>query len=170
MSPFCPSPFRPLIASAAGRPIRSNKRATRLTPRRLFAAQTQSGDGVAGAAATAAPPTTRRLRNYAGITPTFPPEPSDHYTGRMLQAAHETVGLLEAKTHLSAILERVRATGQPVVVTRRGEPIAEITPVKDREPKKMTREEAFAVVREMRGTFAPITAEEIHADIRDGRH
>ena len=39
-----------------------------------------------------------------------------------------TVTLTEAKTHLSHILDRVEA-GEEVVITRRGLPIARITPV-----------------------------------------
>lgn len=39
-----------------------------------------------------------------------------------------TVTLVEAKTHLSHILDQVEA-GEEVVITRRGLPIARITPV-----------------------------------------
>ena len=80
-----------------------------------------------------------------------------------------TVGLFEAKTHFSAIVERVRETGVPVRVTRRGQPVVDITPVRPEPEAKMTREEAFAAVEEMRGTFEPATAEEIEELVRDGR-
>ena len=40
----------------------------------------------------------------------------------------ETIAISEFKTKCLAILERVRKTGQPVQVTRRGEPVAEILP------------------------------------------
>jgi prevent-host-death family protein len=39
-----------------------------------------------------------------------------------------TVTLAQAKTHLSHLLDRVEA-GEEVVITRRGQPIARITPV-----------------------------------------
>jgi len=39
-----------------------------------------------------------------------------------------TVTLAEAKTHLSHLLDQVEA-GEEVVITRRGQPIARITPV-----------------------------------------
>lgn len=39
-----------------------------------------------------------------------------------------TVGVHEAKTHLSDLLRRVEA-GETVVITRRGEPVAELHPV-----------------------------------------
>lgn len=47
-----------------------------------------------------------------------------------------TVTLAEAKTHLSHLLDRVEA-GEEVVITRRGQPIARITPVeKPKHPVK----------------------------------
>jgi prevent-host-death family protein len=47
-----------------------------------------------------------------------------------------TVTLAEAKTHLSHLLDRVEA-GEEVVITRRGQPIARITPVE--KPKQPVR-------------------------------
>jgi prevent-host-death family protein len=40
----------------------------------------------------------------------------------------ETVAISKFKAQCLAILERVRRTGQPVLVTRFGEPVAEIVP------------------------------------------
>ena len=40
-----------------------------------------------------------------------------------------TVGVHEAKTHLSRLLERVRA-GEEIVIQRRGEPIAVLTGIR----------------------------------------
>lgn len=40
----------------------------------------------------------------------------------------ETISISEFKAKCLAVLERVRATGVPVVVTRRGLPIAEVSP------------------------------------------
>ncbi len=37
------------------------------------------------------------------------------------------VGVLEAKTQLSALLEAVETTGEPVVITRHGKPIARLS-------------------------------------------
>ena len=87
----------------------------------------------------------------------------------MQPPASSTVGLFEAKTHFSAIVERVRETGVPVRVTRRGQPVVDISPVRSDEPEKMTREEMFATVEAMRGTFEPATHEEIMEMIQDGR-
>ena len=40
----------------------------------------------------------------------------------------ETIPISTFKATCLAVLERVRRTGQPIVVTRHGEPIAEIVP------------------------------------------
>ena len=43
----------------------------------------------------------------------------------------KTVGLFEAKTRLSEICDEVARSGRSVVVTRRGEPLVRIDPVRD---------------------------------------
>ena len=45
-------------------------------------------------------------------------------TGRM-----ETIGAADFKAHCLAILDRVRATGERVVILKRGAPVAELGPV-----------------------------------------
>lgn len=47
-----------------------------------------------------------------------------------------TVTLSEAKTHLSHLLDQVQA-GEEIVITRRGQPIARITPVE--KPKQAVK-------------------------------
>ena len=42
------------------------------------------------------------------------------------------VALYEAKAHLSALVEQVAATGEEVLITRRGKPMARLVPVDDR--------------------------------------
>jgi prevent-host-death family protein len=39
-----------------------------------------------------------------------------------------TVGVLEAKTNLSALLDDVEATGQVIVITRHGKAVARLSP------------------------------------------
>lgn len=46
----------------------------------------------------------------------------------MNRKTSETIAISEFKATCLAVLERVRRTGVPIVVTRRGEPIAEIMP------------------------------------------
>lgn len=38
------------------------------------------------------------------------------------------VGVLEAKTNLSALLDEVQQTGLPVMITRHGKPVAQLSP------------------------------------------
>ncbi len=40
----------------------------------------------------------------------------------------ETIGISKFKATCLAVLERVRRTGKPVLITRRGVPVAEIVP------------------------------------------
>jgi len=40
----------------------------------------------------------------------------------------ETIAISEFKARCLAILEKVRRTGRPITVTRRGDPIAEVVP------------------------------------------
>ncbi|MEP6834627.1 MAG: type II toxin-antitoxin system prevent-host-death family antitoxin [Gemmatimonas sp.] len=46
----------------------------------------------------------------------------------MIKKSTETMAISEFKATCLAVLERVRRTGTPIVVTRRGVPIAEINP------------------------------------------
>ena len=58
-----------------------------------------------------------------------------------------SVGTFEAKTHLSALLERV-ARGETITITRNGVPVARLAPLtsENRQPRLSHRE----VVKEMR--------------------
>ncbi len=51
----------------------------------------------------------------------------------------ETVGLFDAKTHLSALLERV-AQGEEITITKHGTPVALVVPAgnrRKRDPRKV---------------------------------
>ncbi len=48
----------------------------------------------------------------------------------------ETIAISKFKATCLAVLERVRVTGQPILVTRFGEPVAEVTPPKAAKPGK----------------------------------
>jgi prevent-host-death family protein len=43
------------------------------------------------------------------------------------------VGAFDAKTHLSELLDRVQA-GEEIVITRRGKPVARLSPIVDEKP------------------------------------
>ena len=57
------------------------------------------------------------------------------------------IGALEARTHFSQIIEQAEQ-GEDFVITRRGRPVAKIVPFI--QAPKMTRQEAFAQLMEMR--------------------
>jgi prevent-host-death family protein len=46
------------------------------------------------------------------------------------------IGACEAQTHFSKLLERVQK-GERFVITRRGRPVAQLTPVADRDAKRI---------------------------------
>lgn len=58
-----------------------------------------------------------------------------------------TVGVHEAKTHLSQLLRRV-AAGEEVVIERRGEPVARLVPVRTERPRLFGSERGKLVVPE----------------------
>ncbi len=81
----------------------------------------------------------------------------------------ETVGMFDAKTRFSEIVERVQATGQPVTVTNRGRPAVEIVPCRDRSARRMTRAAALQEIARVRRELPPIGRDEISAIIAAGR-
>jgi prevent-host-death family protein len=48
----------------------------------------------------------------------------------------KTVGLFEAKTRLSELCREVAETGETIIIARRGEPIAEISPPGSSGPRR----------------------------------
>jgi prevent-host-death family protein len=45
----------------------------------------------------------------------------------------------EFKTHCFAVMEKVRETWEPVLITRRGRPVAKLVPVKEKSSKFLGR-------------------------------
>jgi prevent-host-death family protein len=80
----------------------------------------------------------------------------------------ETVGLFEAKTHLSELIARAER-GEEVVITRHNKPVAKLVPVqrKGRSRADTRRSQALAALRQ----FEPIAVEGASvADlVREGR-
>jgi prevent-host-death family protein len=56
-----------------------------------------------------------------------------------------TVGVHEAKTHLSRLLQRV-AAGEEVVITRSGEPVARLVPVEPPPARRLGVLEGWFIV------------------------
>ena len=54
---------------------------------------------------------------------------NDHSTISVMPTKHmDSIPISEFKATCLAVLERVRRTGRPLLITRRGEPIAEVIP------------------------------------------
>jgi len=78
------------------------------------------------------------------------------------------IGLFEAKTRLSELVRQVKA-GESFTITQRGEPAAELTPIRkksQRNPRRIA--EAVRHLREM-PKVAGVSHEEIRSWIEDGR-
>jgi len=65
----------------------------------------------------------------------------------------DTIGAFEAKTHLSALLDRV-AQGERITITRHGVPAAMLVPVGP-SAQKLTHPEIVEALRELRKQVKP---------------
>ena len=65
----------------------------------------------------------------------------------------EVIGAFDAKTHLSALLDRV-ARGERITITRHGVPAAMLVPVRDSD-RKLTHEEIVEGRRTLRKRVKP---------------
>jgi prevent-host-death family protein len=82
------------------------------------------------------------------------------------------VGMFEAKTNLSSLVEQVKKGGE-VVITRHGKPVAKLVRAEDQlSPEQIARQrKAMEGLREMaRKRGLRIPHEEIKAWMEDGRH
>ncbi|MFA7324943.1 MAG: type II toxin-antitoxin system prevent-host-death family antitoxin [Candidatus Nanopelagicales bacterium] len=75
-----------------------------------------------------------------------------------------TVGVFEAKTKLSELLDRV-AEGEEVIITKRGVPVAYLSNIEDRRARTQA---ALAALRELRKQVKP-GPESIKELIEEGR-
>ena len=85
----------------------------------------------------------------------------------------ETIGLFEAKTHLSELVARAEQ-GEEVIITRHNKPVAKLVPI-DEVPIGVVvrRREAIAglqaIGRDMAARGGPVTREEILQWVQEGR-
>jgi prevent-host-death family protein len=85
----------------------------------------------------------------------------------------ETIGLFEAKTHLSSLVARAER-GEEVIITRHNKPVAKLVPV-DGVPasvvarRRQALAELEAIGRGVGGRGGGITREEILEWVREGR-
>ena len=77
------------------------------------------------------------------------------------------VGIFEAKTRLSELLERVER-GEDIVITRRGAPVARLAALTGR-PRKIDLEQLFAEAAEARRTLPKTGWAELKHDRETGR-
>ncbi len=79
------------------------------------------------------------------------------------------VGILEAKTHLSKLIDDLNANGHEVEITRHGKPVARITPI----GPSRTEDEIEDLIRTAhairRSPSNKMTRESVLEGIRDGR-
>lgn len=85
----------------------------------------------------------------------------------------ESIGLFEAKTHLSELVARAER-GEEVIITRHNRPVAKLVPFNEVSPELVARRRAIAaemqaVGREIEARGGPITIEEILAWRDEGR-
>jgi prevent-host-death family protein len=85
----------------------------------------------------------------------------------------ETVGLFEAKTHLSELIARAER-GEEVVITRHNKPVAKIVPIREVSPELVARRleiiaEMQRIGREMEARGGPVTIDEILSWRDEGR-
>lgn len=85
----------------------------------------------------------------------------------------QTIGLFEAKTHLSELVARAEA-GDEVIITRHNKPVAKLVPITEVSPELVERRRKAlahlqAIGREVAEHGGPITREEILDWVREGR-
>jgi prevent-host-death family protein len=85
----------------------------------------------------------------------------------------ETVGLFEAKTHLSELIARAER-GEEVIITRHNKPVAKLVPITEVPAKLVARRrralaELQAIGRGIEARGGPITREEILQWVQEGR-
>jgi prevent-host-death family protein len=87
------------------------------------------------------------------------------------------VGILEAKTHLSALVEAVERSGEDIAITRHGRRVARLTPdipgADNARPRKLSGAELLRMSRELQARISienpasdKITWDELKRDMR----
>jgi prevent-host-death family protein len=71
-----------------------------------------------------------------------------------------TISLNDAKTHLSALIERVKA-GEEITITKHGKPVAKLSPATNANRRKIGLHEREYSAREMYEATRSLTDEEL---------
>ena len=64
------------------------------------------------------------------------------------------VGVLEAKTQLSSLIEGIEAGGEEVVITRHGKPVARLTSLPQEQPRRYSGAELLAMSEALQARIA----------------
>jgi prevent-host-death family protein len=85
----------------------------------------------------------------------------------------ESIGLFEAKTHLSELIARAER-GEEVIITRHNKPVAKLVPVAaqpalDVEKRRQAVQALSALRDELSRSHGTMTTDEIVSLVRDGR-
>ncbi len=85
----------------------------------------------------------------------------------------ESIGLFEAKTHLSELIARAER-GEEVIITRHNKPVAKLVPMDDQPPfdpekRRLAIENLLHLRDELFEAHGSMTTEEIVRLVRDGR-
>jgi len=78
------------------------------------------------------------------------------------------IGLFDAKTNLSRIVEQVRRTGEPVTLTKRGEPYVDLVPHQAIAARR-SQAKVLAELEQLRGQLPKSSAAQIKAELEAGR-
>lgn len=83
----------------------------------------------------------------------------------------ETVTLSDAQARFAELVDRVRATGEPITLTDGGEPVADLTPARVQEPapEKTTKAEAIEAIEELWAQLPPAPEGESRRLVEEGR-
>lgn len=79
----------------------------------------------------------------------------------------ESVGIFQAKTHFSELVERA-SRGEVIEITKHGKPVAQLTAPVDGAQHRRDVEEAIATIRDIR-TRSKIKPDEVKSLIEEGR-
>ena len=77
----------------------------------------------------------------------------------------ETIKASDFKARCLAILDRVRATGEPVLITKRGRPVAELAPVRQTE-SEYPQTQLKGTVTVLGDVVGPVVPEEVWEALR----
>jgi prevent-host-death family protein len=77
----------------------------------------------------------------------------------------KTIGLAQARTNLSKIARRVKQTGKPVTLTKRGEPYVDLVPHHSATTSRRPQADVLADLEKLRRELPKSSFNQIKADI-----